>query len=257
MENGARLNKIISIHPAPFVANKKTILILPLAPFPGVSLSQNSHMLEALLKGLAIGLYLSVSVGPLIFAVIKTSLNYGHKAGYAFVAGVSASDILMVLVGNLAAGFVQNVLRYEKQIAIGGGILLITMGLLTIILKKEPKVGDDHGIAAKLDHKGYFTISLQGFFMNLLNPGPIILWLSWCTYFAPIMTLNERIVLFSTCLIFVLAADITKVVLAGKLRDKLTQKTLHKINIISAIILIVFGVFILARVIFYPGKFGH
>jgi len=208
-------------------------------------------MIEALLKGLAIGFYLSVSVGPLIFAIIKTSLRYGHKAGYAFVAGVSLSDILMVLVGNFAAELVQNVLEYKQQIAIGGGILLIAMGLLTIILKKEPKVGDDHGIAAKLDHKGYFTISLQGFFMNLLNPGPIILWLSWCTYFAHIMTLKERIVLFTTCLVFVLATDITKVILAGKLRDKLTQKTLHKINIISAIILIVFGVFILGRVIFY------
>ncbi|MES2774143.1 MAG: LysE family transporter [Bacteroidota bacterium] len=213
-------------------------------------------MLEALIKGLAIGLYLSVSVGPLIFAIIKTSLRYGHKAGYAFVAGVSASDILMVLVGNFAAELVQSVLVYKKEIAIGGGILLIVMGLLTIILKKEPKAGDDHGIAAKLDHKGYLTISLQGFFMNLLNPGPILLWLGWCTYFANIMTMKERIVLFTTSLVFVLAADIAKVVLAGKLREKLTQKTLHKINIISAIILIVFGVFILGRVILFPQKFA-
>jgi len=209
-------------------------------------------MLEAFIKGLAIGFYLSVSVGPLIFAIIKTSLRYGHKAGYAFVAGVSVSDVLMVLVGNLAAELVQSVLQYKHEIAIGGGILLILMGLLTILLKKEPKAGDDHGIAEKLDHKGHFTIGLQGFFMNLLNPGPIILWLSWCTYFANRMTMNERILLFTTCLIFVLAADILKVVLAGKLREKLTQKTLHKINIVSSIILIVFGVFILGKVIFYP-----
>lgn len=213
-------------------------------------------MIDALLKGLAIGLYLSVSVGPLIFAIIKTSIRYGRKAGYAFVAGISLSDIIMVLVGNFAAEMVQNVLAYKKEISIGGGILLIVMGLLTILLKKAPKAGDDHGIAAKLDHKGYFTITLQGFFMNLLNPGPIILWLGWCTYFANIMTMKERIVLFTTSLLFVLASDILKVVLAAKLRDKLTQKTLHKINLISAIILIVFGVFILGRVIFYPQKFG-
>lgn len=213
-------------------------------------------MLEALLKGLAIGLYLAVAVGPVIFAIIKTSIRYGHKAGYAFVAGVSASDIFMVLVGNLAAEMVQGLLKYKMELAIGGGLLLIIMGLISIIFKKEPKVGDDHGITEKLDHKNYFTISLQGFFMNTLNPGPIFLWLSWCTYFANVMTINQRIVVFTTSLVFVLSSDILKVLLAGKLREKLTQKTLHKINIISAIILIVFGVFILGRVIFYPQNFA-
>ncbi len=213
-------------------------------------------MLEALLKGLAIGLYLSVAVGPVIFAIIKTSIRYGHKAGYAFVAGVSASDIFMVLVGNLAAEMVQGLLKFKMELAIGGGILLIVMGLITIVLKKEPKAGDDHDVAAKLDHKNYFGISLQGFFMNTLNPGPIFLWLSWCTYFANVMTIQQRFIIFTTCLLFVLSSDILKVLLAGKLREKLTQKAMHKINIISAIILIVFGLFILGRVIFYPQNFA-
>jgi threonine/homoserine/homoserine lactone efflux protein len=213
-------------------------------------------LIDALLKGLAIGLYLAVAVGPIIFAIIKTSLRYGHKAGYAFVAGVSASDIFMVLVGNIAAELVQGLLVYKKEIAIVGGILLLAMGLFTIILKKEPKAGDDHGIAEKLDKKGHLTIGLQGFFMNLINPGPIFLWLSWCTYFAHNNTVKERFIIFTTCLVFVLASDIAKVFLAGKLRDKLTQKALHKINIISAIILITFGLFILGRVIFYPQNFA-
>jgi len=213
-------------------------------------------MLDALIKGLAIGLYLSLSVGPVIFAIIKVSLRYGRKAGYAFVAGVSFSDVVMVLVGNLAAELVQGVLVYKKEIALAGGILLIVMGLVTILLKKEPKAGDDHGVASKLDHKGYFSIWLQGFFMNSLNPAPIFLWLSWCTYFAHIMTLQERIVLFTTCLAFVLSFDILKVVLAHKIREKLTQKALHNINILSAVILIGFGAFILGSLIFYPQKFA-
>ena len=57
-------------------------------------------MIAPFLKGILLGLILSISVGPVIFAIIKQSINNGHKAGYLFVAGVSASDISLVLICN-------------------------------------------------------------------------------------------------------------------------------------------------------------
>jgi threonine/homoserine/homoserine lactone efflux protein len=204
-------------------------------------------MLEALLKGLGIGFYLSLSVGPLIFAIIKISLRYGHKAGYAFVAGVSLSDVTLVMFGNFAATFVKRLLTYEKTIELLGGLLLITIGLMTI-LKKDSKVGDDHGISNKIASYNFYRIFFQGFFMNILNPGPIIIWLGWCTWAANNeMSVADRVIMFGTCLVFVLATDIAKVLLAGKLREKLTQKRLHKINVFSALILLGFGMFLLGK----------
>ena len=50
-------------------------------------------MIAPLLKGLLLGFLLSISIGPVIFAILKQSLTNGRKAGYVFVAGVSASDI--------------------------------------------------------------------------------------------------------------------------------------------------------------------
>ena len=58
-------------------------------------------MIEALLKGLTFGLLLSISVGPVLFSIIKQSLNNGHRGGMAFVFGVSASDISLVLISNI------------------------------------------------------------------------------------------------------------------------------------------------------------
>ena len=58
-------------------------------------------MFEALLKGLTLGLLLSISIGPIIFSIIKQSLNSGHRGGIAFVLGVSASDIALVLISNV------------------------------------------------------------------------------------------------------------------------------------------------------------
>ncbi len=58
-------------------------------------------MIAAILKGLALGLMLSISVGPVIFSIIKQSINNGHKGGFAFIGGVSASDITLVIISNL------------------------------------------------------------------------------------------------------------------------------------------------------------
>ena len=55
-------------------------------------------MLAPLLKGLILGIFLAISVGPVIFAILKQSINNGHKAGYVFVAGISASDLDLILL---------------------------------------------------------------------------------------------------------------------------------------------------------------
>ena len=57
-------------------------------------------MIAPILKGLLLGLILSISIGPVIFAILKQSLTNGHKAGYVFVAGVSISDISLLFICN-------------------------------------------------------------------------------------------------------------------------------------------------------------
>lgn len=42
-------------------------------------------MLSAILKGLALGFILSISVGPIIFSILKQSINHGHKGGFVFI----------------------------------------------------------------------------------------------------------------------------------------------------------------------------
>ena len=54
-----------------------------------------------IIKGLLLGLILSISLGPVIFAIIKQSLTNGRKAGYIFVAGVSSSDVILIFIANV------------------------------------------------------------------------------------------------------------------------------------------------------------
>ena len=203
-------------------------------------------MFAPILKGLLLGLILSISIGPVIFAIIKQSLTNGKRAGYAFVAGVSTSDISLLLVCNLFTSLFELVLEHKATIALlGAGFLLIT-GLYTLFFKKivienpEDASGD---LSSKKDLiKSFFS----GFLMNTLNPSVFLFWFAWTAAIGATAAdskspLQYKLIVFGTCLVFVLISDLLKVVLAGALRPRLTEKSLLWINRASAIIILTFS----------------
>ena len=210
-------------------------------------------MIAALIKGLALGILLSISVGPIVFSIIRQSLNNGHKGGFVFVAGVSASDILFVLVCNIFTQLFKQAMSHEKIIGIAGSVFLILLGVFNFFFKKVPSP-DDVKVITVFRKRDMVAGFFSGFFMNLLNPAVPLFWFAAS---ASILEDSEsvaapeqyRLIVFATCLLFVLAADISKVMLAGKIRTKLTPHNIHIIDRISGLILMVFG-FILMYGIF-------
>lgn len=216
-------------------------------------------MIAPLLKGLVLGILLAISVGPIIFAIIKQSINNGHKAGYLFVAGVSASDILLVVVCNFFSSLFSSALNHQTLIAIVGSALLVGMGIYTLFFKKV-KTEEENNIAIKeYGHWHFLAFFLSGFFMNILNPAVFIFWIVWTTAItadsqSATYPHEYRFIVFVTCLAFVLFTDILKVKLAGSLRSKLTPKILNLINKISGLILIGFGIALCWGILAYGDK---
>jgi threonine/homoserine/homoserine lactone efflux protein len=127
---------------------------------------------------------------------------------------------------------------------------LIVLGLYTLFFKKVSITENANGLAEKLTWQKYAGLYLSGFFMNTLNPGVFLFWFAWTAAIvadaaAASNPANYKAIVFVTCLVFVLASDIVKVVLSEKLRPKLNAKNLHVINQIAGIILIGFGAFLL------------
>ena len=204
-------------------------------------------MVAALAKGFALGLLLSISVGPVIFSVIKQSLSNGHKGGFAFIAGVSASDITCVLICNLFTALFQSVLKHEVILGTAGSIFLIIMGIYNIFLKKVTVRNDGSVSIRSMSTKDMVGIFFSGYFMNLLNPGVLIFWIAAsATILADAQQqpnpVQYRIIVFAVCLLIVLLADTLKVMLAGKIREKLNPHNIHIIDRISGIIFIGFGI---------------
>jgi threonine/homoserine/homoserine lactone efflux protein len=208
-------------------------------------------MVESILKGLALGVVLALSVGPIIFTIIKQSITVGHKGGFSFVAGVWLSDIILVTLSNVFTEWVTRLLQYQKMIGYSGSGFLIAMGVYFFFFKKvhiKSTGGNEH--SDTISTAQIFRIFASGFIINTLNPGVLIFWLGNATVLALTHTLQERVIIFSVCLLINMGADVGKVMMAGKLRKRLTVHNLSIINKISGAILMAFGVALLYGVIF-------
>ena len=201
-------------------------------------------MWQAILSGFTLALVLVISVGPVIFTIIKQSLNNGREGGFSFVAGVWLSDILLIIVTNAFSELVTNIMAYRHLLALIGSGFLILMGVFYVFFKKIRLQNPDGGII-KFSRADMVKIFTSGFFINTLNPNVFLFWLGTATAFASRYTFTERILIFSICLIVNVAADCAKVLMAGKLRKRLTIHNISLINKISGTILIGFGIALL------------
>lgn len=206
-------------------------------------------MWESILKGLTFGLVLSISVGPVLFSIIKQSLNNGHKGGLAFVFGVSASDITLVLVSNVFTELFNSLKTYKTEVGVAGCIFLVSLGLFFLFFKKV-KVNEEGKQIFSFRKRDYAKTFLSGYLMNTLNPSVFIFWIYASTAVIG-LTVNHRIIVFVTCLSWMLGADILKVFLAGKIRNRLTPHNIHILNRINGLLLIIFGIALIWGLIVY------
>lgn len=214
-------------------------------------------MTEAIIKGVGLGLILALSVGPVIFTVLKQSINNGHRGGFSFVTGVWISDIFLVVISNFFTELVRELLEFKSLIGYIGSSFLIGMGIYYIFFKKVSLNVAEAKIIQRFSKSDFTRIALSGFFINTLNPSVLLFWLINATAFAATNSLSERIVIFSVCLLLNIIADILKVMMAGKIRESLTPRHILLINKISGSILVIFGLVLMYGAIYLRDKAGH
>ena len=209
-------------------------------------------MTEAIIAGLLLGLALVFSVGPVIFTIIKLRINYGFISAFYFISGVWFSDIFWVVAANATSSLMESLTIYKLQIGTTGGVFLIGLGLYYLFFKKyHSKQEMDDGVTiASSTHARLF---ITGFLINTLNPGVIALWLAAATKSIS-STLQEKVVTFSICISMNIAADIFKINLAGKLRNKLNDKNIAIVNKISGCMFLAFGIALIVGVWFIKAK---
>lgn len=212
-------------------------------------------MTEAFLKGLAISLLLIFSVGPVVFTIIKQSVNHGRSGGFSFVAGVWLSDIMWIVLSMGFSEFVTTLMDFKIPIGIAGCAFLIGMGVYYVFFKKiKPRrIQENFDIAGDAPQSGngstnYFGIFSSGFLINTLNPAVISFWVIMAASLSAIYSFNHQVIVFGTCLGINILADIGKVLGAGYIGKKLSDRNILWINRISGVLYLIFGAVILTGI---------
>ena len=137
-------------------------------------------MLEVILKALALGLFLSLSVGPVFAGLLETSLNKGINQGFLMAIGVNVSDWIYASAIVLGIGSLGIVTSNNEALTYLGGGILILFGLRNLF--KKPEQRDEAMLHEdKVPVKGFrrrISSFSKGFFLNFLNPGTPIVWLT-------------------------------------------------------------------------------
>jgi threonine/homoserine/homoserine lactone efflux protein len=204
-------------------------------------------MINAILAGLFLGLALVFSVGPVIFTIIKLRINYGLKSAFYFIAGVWISDLILVIGANFFGNLLSKLITHKVAIGISGGCFLIGLGLFYLFIKRFTKNQQlEDGI--KISGTKNIRLLITGFLINTLNPSVIALWIaaSTNTIYSPA---DEKFAMFAICLLLNMGADIAKIYLSGKLKNKLTEKNIGVINKISGLLFIAFGAALIISVL--------
>jgi threonine/homoserine/homoserine lactone efflux protein len=200
-------------------------------------------MIEDIITGIPLGIFLSFLVGPVFFVLLETSAVKGFRAAMVFDFGVVLADILFIAIAYFSSYRLIQTIKNDPAIFIFGGIMMLTYGIISFIkLKKVSKKAEEIPVE-ELIKKNYLGLFFKGFFLNFINVGVLLFWFMILITIGPKLELeNSRMItFFSTVLLTYLVVDIGKVLLAKQLRSKMTPTNILKIKKLISILLVIFG----------------
>jgi threonine/homoserine/homoserine lactone efflux protein len=213
-------------------------------------------MLQEIISGIPLGIFLSFMVGPVFFVLLETSAIKGFRAALIFDLGVVLADIVYILIAYFSSYRLIQSIKNDPSIFLFGGILMLTYGIISYIkinrLSKSKAIDDDENIK-KIDEeiikKNYLGLFTKGLFLNFINVGVLLFWFLVVITVGPKFELDNSsmIVFFASVILTYLVIDIGKIILAKQLKHKMTPKTIIKMKKIISMVLIFFGVVLMIQ----------
>jgi len=206
--------------------------------------------MDALFQGIQYGLFLTVLVGPLVFAFVQAGVERGFRAGTMIGLGVWFSDLLFILTVYYGFSQISAITEWEHfKITVGvvGGIILIITGIVTLV-SPPPDINQSKKITGT-----YISLWIKGFLINTFNPFTVFFWNFVMTHVVGGRNYTElqSFLFFAGILGTIIVTDTLKVMLAKRIRHYLEMHHLIWVRRVTGIALILFGIGLMIRVVFF------
>ena len=203
------------------------------------------EILEPIWKGIVTGLMFTLTFGTVFFSLIQTSVKRGLRKSLSIAIGVLLSDALYIGIAVFGSTFMTDKMNhYDHVIRIIGFSFLIILGIRSIIKKEQLKEDE---INNPIGEKSNWLYMMKGVMLNSINPMVLIAWLGVAAYVETVNKFNfdQVIFYFSVVLATMFSTMLGICYFAGKLRHVLSPNNMHRLNVFSGIIFIIFAIVIL------------
>ncbi len=211
-------------------------------------------MFDGLLYAAFYGFLLAFAVGPVFFTLIETAITKGIKAAIFFDLGAILSDIIFILIAFYSTNKILEKVKDDPGLLIFGGAILIAYGIISYIRTSKSifKIVREHyAVNVKKNFGGLF---LKGFLLNFVNFGVLVGWIGTLIMANALTTSDKGVFWFIvTVLVTYFVTDLLKMLLAKRLKNKMTPRFIFKTKKWISILIIGFGVLLLTQGIFPKG----
>lgn len=208
-------------------------------------------MIQDILTGIPLGIFLSFLIGPVFFVLLETSAVKGFRAALAFDIGVIFADIVFILIAYGSSYRLIMSIKNDPGIFIFGGIVMMLYGVISFVkLRKTGRaLKEDKDVTVEMIRKNYHSLFLKGFLLNFINVGVLLFWFMILISIGPKLNLDTSrlIAFFGSVLGTYLLVDIGKIIAAKQLKSKLTPVNILRIKQVISVMLVVFGITIASQ----------
>ena len=204
----------------------------------------------AFLQGILMGLAITMSFGPGFMALFQTSIVRGFRAGFVLATGILLSDLTLIGISYMGVSKLFHQ-KYGIFLGIIAGIILMVTGLISLI--RKPHFDLEHPRQFSWMQNNLALLMIRGFLLNIVNPFSLIFWIGIMGIAAGNYGMNQPgfFLFFAGLITTAYISDLGKCYLSGKLRKILTQKVIQILSHIMGIFLILIGIFIIIKVLFF------
>lgn len=211
-------------------------------------------MFDGLLYAAFYGFLLAFAVGPVFFTLIETAITKGIKAAIFFDLGAVLADVIFIFIAFFSTSRILEKVKHDPGLLIFGGAILIAYGIISYIRTNKSIfkfVREHYAVKVKKNLGGLF---LKGFLLNFVNFGVLAGWIGTLIMANAITTSDNGVFLFiSTVLATFFLTDLFKILLAKRLKNKMTPRFIFKTKKWISILILGFGVLLLIQGIFPKG----
>lgn len=198
-------------------------------------------VLEIILKGILLGLMVSMPIGPISIILINRTIKRGFLSGLFSGLGLAGADTLLAIIGALGFSVIISFIKEERfYIAIVAGIIVIGVGL-KVFLSNPVRDFRDRDRANKSLWRDFWSV----FVLSITNPYTVLIFVAFFSGIHISGTIRPEVVPFLLVpgvFAGAMAWWLSLTYILSRFKKKIRLRAIVRINKLGGIVIILIGI---------------